>query len=340
MAIAQQVQAPNLYGQIQDAPPLPSQFRVQPTPIIGSNDLKAIQDQHSQTYQQAMAYGQMNPEVVLRALQPGGALSSTLGFSSAEDVAGLTPEQLMALTQGRGVNESLTNAKHTLDTVTNAPEIRQMMTHQADQQFGVNSQMLAQQNAQALQASQANAAAGLGLATKQTELNQSAQQFNAGQTNSMTQHMESIKAQQGIADNANALQIKLQKERLAFDRENAKLGRDSAVALKQLELRQQDQAAFEGLLKDPNPTTATTDQLNNLMKKQPALNQQGVWYSFQRTEIGGGIAGDKWHASRVVVPIPLKAGSYMGTPVWYQTDPDGSVSKDKKGNPIIHSARQ
>jgi hypothetical protein len=339
MALVQQVQAPNLYGQIQNAPPLPSQFQVQPQPIIGGADLKAIQDTHQQAYQNAMAYGQMNPDVVLRALAPGGSLTSSLGFSNAGDVSGLTPDQLMALTQGRGVNESLTGAKHTLDTVTNAPEIRQMMAHQADQTFGVNAQMLAQQNAQALQASQANAAAGLGLATHQTDMTQHANEVNAGAWNTHSNLMESLKSQQGIASNSNALQIKLQKERLDFDLKQANLNRESAVNIKQLELRQQDQAAFEGLLKDPKPTGATTDQLNNLMKKQPALNSQGVWYSFQRHEPGSGIVNDN-NFSRVVVPIPLKSGTYMGTPVWYQTNTDGSVAKDKNGAPIIHSARQ
>ncbi len=332
MATVQQVQVPNLYGTVANAPPLPVQFQVQPAPIIGGNDLKAIQDQHQMAYQQAMQFGQMNPEMVMAALQPGGSLSSSLGFSNVGDVGALTPDQLMALTQGRGVNQSLQGAKQTMDAVTNAPEIRQMMTHSADQNFNVNAQMLAQQQAQALQAQTANAGHAMQLATDQTNLSQRAAEFNAGATNTHMNQLEQIHSNERIAANSNAIQLQGQKLQLQMERERIAASTQSAQTIKQWDIRQNDQAAFEKLMTTPNPTQASTDDMNSIMKRQPGLNQQGVWYKNGHDNVLG---------SHVPIPVPLKAGTYMGVPVWFQTETDGkTVSKDAKGNPIIHSARQ
>lgn len=211
------VSAPNLMANVNQ--PLPANLRVTPKPIIGGADLKAITDQHSQVYQQAMNFGRMNPDVVLKALGDGGSLSNAFGFSSATDIAGLTPDQLMALTQGRGVDNSLNNAQKTFDSVTGAPEKRAMMLRKGDQQFGVNSQMLSQQNNQDFAAQNANVNNQIQMGTQQAQITNSANIANAGFENQASRQQEQLASSERIASNHMAMEQKkldLESRKLRF----------------------------------------------------------------------------------------------------------------------------
>lgn len=312
MAEIAQIQPVNMYNTAATAPQLPAQFQVTPQPIVGSNDLKNIQDQHSQIYQQAMNFGRMNPDVVLKALSSGGALSNVLGFSSAGDVSGLTPEQVMELTKGRSVNESLLGTQKTLDAITGAPEIRQMLTHQADQQFGVNANMLAQQNAQALAAQQANAGHAMQLAIDQANLGQRAAEFNAGAVNQHQNHLEQIHSTEKIAAAANANQLQIAKAQMALQykmhQEQQQLGIMSAQTQKQWEMAQADHASYEKLLSSP-PSQASNMELNNLLMRHPEWNANGVFY--QDGRLGGAMPFSHTPIPVKLTPATLKDGSQI-----------------------------
>lgn len=221
MAITNVV-APNLMANVNQ--PLPANLRVMPKPIIGGADLNAINSQQDQVYQKAMNFGRMNPDVVLKALGDGGSLSNAFGFSSAVDIAGLTPDQLMALTQGRGADNSLNNAQKTFDAVTGAPEQRAMMLRKGDQQFGVNSQALTQQNNQDFQAQQANAGHSIQLANSQAGLDQQANIANAGYANDASNRAASIASSEKIASahmDMEQKKLDLESRKLRFMQQSA-----------------------------------------------------------------------------------------------------------------------
>lgn len=303
------VSAPNLMANVSQ--PLPANLRVQPKPIIGGSDLKAITDQQNQVYQEAMNFGRMNPDVVLKALGDGGSLSNSFGFSNAVDVAGLTPDQLMALTQGRGVDQSLNSAQKTFDNITGAPEKRAMMFRKGDQQFGVNSQMLAQQNNQDFAAQNANVNNQIQTGTQQAQLTNSANIANAGFQNQASLQANQIESNEKIAAAQNQRMIESLRFQMQAHRENAKLQRDTLTANKKADLLEKASNSLIGVLTSKDPSEMNAALANNLLMQHPELNQDGTYYEYAKP----------WFGSNGLVPQKLVPATLKnGTKIWMKND--------------------
>ena len=326
MAITNVV-APNIMQNVNQ--PLPDNLRVMPKPIIGGADLKAITDQHQKVYNQAMNFGRMNPDVILQALGNGGSLSSSFGFNSASDVAGLTPDQLMALTQGRGVDKSLNSAQGVFDAVTGAPEKRAMMLQGADRRYNVDSQMLSQQNSQDLQAQNANAGNQIQLGSSQAQLDQGAQIANAGFANDLAGRREQIASNEKIASQQNARMVDNLKFQMQAHRENLKLQQDSALALKNFDRLDKASNSLIGVLTAKDSSEMNAAMANNILLQHPELNADGTYYEYEKPWFGSnGLAPKKLTPHVITQQESSIAGVPAGTQIWLK--PDGSIFSLKK----------
>ena len=107
-------------------------------PIVAPNmnpAYDALKAGLQQQYTQASQVGRIDPAVLQSALSNGGSLSNTFGFNSPTDVLGLSPQELMMLTQGQGVNQQLQAGQKSFDAVTGGPENRDAMKAMANQLF-------------------------------------------------------------------------------------------------------------------------------------------------------------------------------------------------------------
>jgi len=110
----------------------------QAAPIVAPNmnpAYDALKAGLQQQYAQAANFGRIDPTVLREALSNGGSLSNTFGFNSPTDVLGLSPQELMMLTQGQSVNNQLQQGQKTFDAVTGGPENRDAIRSMANQLF-------------------------------------------------------------------------------------------------------------------------------------------------------------------------------------------------------------
>lgn len=322
------VQAQDVYGIA--GQPLPDQLKVQARPLLSQGvDFKSLGDTYNSAYTNAMQFGQMNPEVVLNALKDGGTLSNSFGFSSPNQVSGMTPELFAAMFKDGGAGDALTKAKTTLDTVSNAPEIRQRLGHLADQQYQAGLQALHQQNSQDLQAQIANAGHASTLAGHQANLNQQADITNAQLDQTKHLHDETLANQlkttkmhiassERIANQSNArlidqmnLQVKMHNQTIA-----AQLGMSAANHAATLTEGAAKQIETAVLHKEH--TAAGTEFVNQTLIRHPELNQ-GFYYDYDPNWFSAGgkmlpakltphVVGNEAEAKIAGVPI--------GTAVW------------------------
>lgn len=109
-----------------------------PIPVTAPSIASGMQDlsgQYVQAFKEAENFGRMNPDVVREALANGGALSSALGFSSPVSTLGLSPQELLALTQGQGVQQQLAQSGQNFDMITGGKETRDAKRAIADRLF-------------------------------------------------------------------------------------------------------------------------------------------------------------------------------------------------------------
>lgn len=135
-----------------------------PVPVTAPSIASGMQDlsgQYVQAFKEAENFGRMNPEVVKEALANGGALSSALGFSSPVSTLGLSPQELLALTQGQGIQQQLAQSGQNFDMITGGKETRDAKRAIADRLFTTGSQALAQDAGNQVQVNVSNANRGM-----------------------------------------------------------------------------------------------------------------------------------------------------------------------------------
>ena len=153
----------------------------QATPIVAPNlaqGSEPLKMDLSKAFAAAQEYGRMNPGVVQEALSGGGALSSALGFNSPVQVAGLSPSELLALTNGQGANQSLAQAGQNFDLITGGKESRDAQRTMAERLFSTGAAVNSQQATADLSAQSANAGNTLAVNTANAKGQLDAEQGN------------------------------------------------------------------------------------------------------------------------------------------------------------------